>query len=158
MVGSAVECLLVLFTDIFFEEALTTGKAPNSNPSVAISLNNLAWLLRDTNRLAEAEPLYRRALAINEKSFGPEHLNVATSLNNLAWLLRDTNRLAEAEPLFGKALQILADFGHRTGHEHAHFRTAIDNYTELISAISLSQDEILARLRSAIESEPDELA
>ena len=41
-------------------------------------LNNLAQLLQVTNRLAEAEPLYRRALAIDEKSFGPDHPNVAT--------------------------------------------------------------------------------
>ena len=40
-------------------------------------LNNLAQLLQATNRLAEAEPLYRRALAIDEKSFGPEHPDVA---------------------------------------------------------------------------------
>ena len=42
-------------------------------------LNNLAQLLQDTNRLAEAEPLMRRALAIDEKSFGPEHPDVATA-------------------------------------------------------------------------------
>ena len=40
-------------------------------------LNNLALLLQATNRLAEAEPLMRRALAIDEKSYGPEHPNVA---------------------------------------------------------------------------------
>ena len=48
----------------------------------------------------------RRALAIDEKSFGPEHPNVATDLNNLAQLLQDTNRLAEAEPLMRRALAI----------------------------------------------------
>ena len=86
---------------------------------MATNLNNLAELLRATNRLAEgAEPLYRRALAIHEKSFGPEHPNVGIRLNNLALLLRDTNRLAEAEPLFRQVLRILAGFRHRTGHEH----------------------------------------
>ncbi len=33
---------------------------------------------------AEAEPLYKRSLAIREKALGPEHPAVATSLNNLA--------------------------------------------------------------------------
>ena len=66
---------------------------------MAIGLNNLAQLLQATNRLAEAEPLMRRALAIDEKSYGPDHPNVAIRLNNLAQLLQDTNRLAEAEPL-----------------------------------------------------------
>ena len=63
-------------------------------------------MLQTTNRLAEAEPLMRRALAIDEKSFGPEHPNVAISLNNLAQLLQATNRLAEAEPLMRRALAI----------------------------------------------------
>jgi tetratricopeptide (TPR) repeat protein len=68
---------------------------------------NQGMLLRDTNRPAEAEPLYRRALAIDERSFGPDHPTVATALNNLAGLLSgDTNRLAEAEPLYRQALTI----------------------------------------------------
>jgi tetratricopeptide (TPR) repeat protein len=128
------------------------------HPKLAIRLNNLAALLSVTNRLAEAEPLYRRALAIDEKSFGPEHPNVATGLNNLAELLSATNRLAEAEPLYRQALRILAEFGHRTGHEHPQFLTAINNYAGLLSAMGLSEAEFLARLRSAIESEPDESA
>src|SRR5437868_11898068 len=41
---------------------------------------------------SEAEPLMRRALAIDEKSFGTEHSDVAVVLNNLAQLLQDTNR------------------------------------------------------------------
>ena len=32
----------------------------------------------------DAEPLFKRALAISEKAFGANHPNVATSLNNLA--------------------------------------------------------------------------
>ena len=53
----------------------------------------------------------RRALAIDEKSFGPDHPKVAIRLNNLALLLRVTNRLAEAEPLVRRALKIEAIFG-----------------------------------------------
>jgi tetratricopeptide (TPR) repeat protein len=63
-------------------------------------------LLQATNRLAEAEPLMRRALAIDEKSYGPDHPNVAIRLNNLASMLQATNRLAEAEPLMRRALEI----------------------------------------------------
>ncbi len=37
---------------------------------------------------ADAEPLYKRALAIWEKALGPEHPHVAASLNNLAELYR----------------------------------------------------------------------
>ena len=45
----------------------------------------------------------RRALAIDELSYGPDHPNVAIRLNNLAQLLQATNRLAEAEPLMRRA-------------------------------------------------------
>ena len=48
----------------------------------------------------------RRALAIDEESFGPDHPAVASRLNNLAQLLQATNRLAEAEPLMRRALAI----------------------------------------------------
>jgi tetratricopeptide (TPR) repeat protein len=72
----------------------------------ATSLNNLAAALLATNRLTEAEPLMRRALAIDEHSHGPDHPTVARDLNNLAVLLRDTNRPTEAEPLMRRALAI----------------------------------------------------
>jgi hypothetical protein len=81
---------------------------------------------------------------------------VARGLNNLAMLLSDTNRLVEAEPLSRRHLRIFAEFRHRTGHEHPHFRAAINNYAGLLAAMGLSEAEILARLRSAIEGEPDE--
>ncbi len=77
------------------------------HPEVATDLNNLAQVLKATNRLAEAEPLMRRALAIHEHSYGADHPEVAAALNNLAGLLRDTNRLDEAEPLLRRALAIL---------------------------------------------------
>ena len=81
----------------------TRGRYGPDHPDVAIDLNNLAALLQATNRLAEAEPLYRRALAIDERSYGPDHPDVAIDLNNLAQLLQATNRLAEAEPLYRRA-------------------------------------------------------
>jgi tetratricopeptide (TPR) repeat protein len=55
---------------------------------------------------AEAEPLYRRTLAIAENSLGLDHPTVAIRLNNLAQLLRGTNRLDEAERLMRRALAI----------------------------------------------------
>ena len=38
----------------------------------------------------------RRALAIDEQSFGPEHPTVAIRLNNLAMLLKDTEMKQES--------------------------------------------------------------
>ena len=63
-------------------------------------------MLRDKARYAEAEPLYRRALAIREAALGPDHPGTATSLYNLAVLLLAKARYAEAEPLYRRALAI----------------------------------------------------
>ena len=70
------------------------------------ALNNLAESYRAQGRYDEAEPLYRRALEIDEKTLRPEHPDLAIQLNNLANLLRDTGRYDEAEPLYRRALEI----------------------------------------------------
>ena len=52
------------------------GALPDTNP-----------LLLSQGKYAEAEPLYERSQAIQEKASGPEHPAVATVLNNWAGLL-----------------------------------------------------------------------
>jgi tetratricopeptide (TPR) repeat protein len=86
-------------------------------------------LLKATNRLAEAEPLMRRALVIGEQSFGPDHPNVAIRLNNLALLLKDTNRLAEAEPLMRRALEIAEQ---SFGPDHPNVAAALNNLAQML--------------------------
>jgi hypothetical protein len=49
---------------------------------VAIDLNNLAALYQDTNRLSQAEPMFKRAVEIAEKSLGPKHPNTITFREN----------------------------------------------------------------------------
>src|SRR5262249_30460191 len=67
---------------------------------------NLAALYRDQGRYADAEPLYKRSLAISEKALGPTHPDVATTLNNLAEFYREQGRYADAEPLYKRALTL----------------------------------------------------
>ena len=109
---AALGALLVNMADYaraedVLKQALAIAETAQPDGAVlATALNNLAALYQATNRLSEAEPLMRRALAIDEKSYGPEHPEVATDLNNLAQLFKATNRLAEAEPLMVRALAI----------------------------------------------------
>jgi hypothetical protein len=56
---------------------------------VAKSLSNLAFLLLDTNRRAEAEPLFRRALEIDEASYGPDHPLTQIARKNMDSLEQD---------------------------------------------------------------------
>ena len=48
---------------------------------------------------AEAEAIYRRALAISQSATGPEHPRVADQMHKLAGALTRLRRLAEAETL-----------------------------------------------------------
>ena len=118
------------------------------NWKVAMLLHNLAGLLMDTNRLAEAEPLPRRALAIDKASFGPNHPYVARDLENLTLLVQTTNRFSEAERLIRRASTILIDFERKNGHPHPHRDQAISNYTRLLAAMGKSEAEIRAAIAS----------
>jgi tetratricopeptide (TPR) repeat protein/uncharacterized membrane protein YeaQ/YmgE (transglycosylase-associated protein family) len=69
-------------------------------------LDATAWKWHDLAVYSEAEPLYRRALAVAEASHGPLHPDVARKMNSLAGLLEDTQRLQEAESLYRRALEI----------------------------------------------------
>jgi Tetratricopeptide repeat len=91
----------------------------------------------------------RRALAIDEKSYGPEHPNVARDLNNLAKLLQATNRLAEAVPLIRRALVILLKFTRTTTHLHPGLRKVFGNYIDLLEKMKLPAEQISERLSEA---------
>ncbi len=75
---------------------------------LATSLNNLSLIYDAQGRYGEAEPLYKRSLAIDEKALGPEHPDVATSLENYADLLRKTGRVSEATKMETRAKAIRA--------------------------------------------------
>ena len=111
-------------------------------------LNNLAQLLEYTNRLAEAEPLMRRTLAIDERSLGPDHPSVARDLNNLAGLLHNSDRLVEAEPLYRRALAIDEK---SLGPDHPSVARDKDNLAALLVGTNrLAEAEPLMRRALAI--------
>ena len=99
------------------------------DPRLAMSLNNLAGLYDNQGKYAEAEPLYKRLLAIDEKALGPEHPDVAASLNNLALLYYNQGKYAEAEPLHKRALAIKEK---TLGPDHPRVATSLENYTALL--------------------------
>ena len=57
------------------------------HPDTALSLDKLAALLLHLGRHADAEPLYRRALAILEKAL-PGHPNTQTCAENLRGVIK----------------------------------------------------------------------
>jgi tetratricopeptide (TPR) repeat protein len=53
------------------------------HPSVATTLNNLAYLYDSQGRYAQAEPLYLQALEIAERQLGVNHPRTITFRENL---------------------------------------------------------------------------
>ena len=103
-------------------------------------------MLQATNRLGEAEPLLRRALAITEASLGKGHPQVASPAAWLAEVLQKTNQFDEAQVLKRRALAIFLAFQRDTGHAHPHRDDAIANYKALLTAMGKSEAEIVAGL------------
>ena len=96
------------------------------HPDTATSMNNLANVLQEQGKdellspsearaqarfnlqaYTETESLFRKALAIQERTLGPNHPATANTLNNLSTYLDRRGRPQEAEPLQRRALDIL---------------------------------------------------
>src|ERR1700674_2601472 len=95
-----------------------------SDLRLATTLNSLADVYRTQGRVAEVEPLYRRALGIREKVLGPDHPDAATALNGLAELYETEGRYAEAEALYRRSLGIREK---ARGPEHPDVGTSLGN-------------------------------
>jgi hypothetical protein len=119
-----------------------------NDPAVAGLLDRQACLLNEIARYEDAEPLFRRALAIDEASYGNDHPNVARDLNNMAELLLATNRLAEAEPLMRRGLAIVeASYG----SDHPKVAISLNNLALVLKATNrLAEAEPLMRRALAI--------
>jgi len=69
-------------------------------------LNEQFVILYQEGRYSEAAEVAEEALAVAEKTLGPDHPDVAASLNNLAGIYQAQGKYAEAEPLNKRALEI----------------------------------------------------
>jgi tetratricopeptide (TPR) repeat protein len=116
-------------------------------PEAASLLNWAGYYLDDRARYTEAEPLYRRSLAISEHSYGPDHPQVARDLNNLAALLKATNRLEEAEPLMRRVTRIVEK---TLGPDDPRLAASLNNMAQLLQSTS-RLDEAEPLMRRALE-------
>jgi len=106
-------------------------------PEAGRLLNQIAYYLDDRAQYAEAEPLYQRAIAIDDKTLGPEHPELATGLNNLAELYREQGKYAEAKPVYRRAIAI----DEKTlGPEHPKTHMYRENYAILLRAMNKQKD------------------
>jgi tetratricopeptide (TPR) repeat protein len=87
-----------------------------------------AVYLKDRARYVEAEPLFKRALYIQELRLGPEHPVVGYPLHGLAVLYKEQGRYAQAEPLYQRALRI---WEQQLGPEHPQVVYPLTNLANL---------------------------
>jgi tetratricopeptide (TPR) repeat protein len=73
---------------------------------VAACLNNLAGVAYEEGRFSDAEPIFRRALAIRVQHLGSDHPDVAETSNNLAATLCTIGRSEDAVQLYFRAKAI----------------------------------------------------
>jgi len=78
---------------------------------------------------SQAEPLLRDALAIREKTLGPEHSLTAEGLDGLAVLLANLGDIAGARPLYERALAIREK---ALGPEHPDTAQSLNNLAALL--------------------------
>jgi tetratricopeptide (TPR) repeat protein len=79
------------------------------NPENATTWNNLATLLLETGRPAEAEVWQRKAYGVFQRTVGPRHVRTGLSAVNLADALRALKRETEALSLYRQALGIFEE-------------------------------------------------
>ena len=92
----------------FFSSALTEAqKLGMTDPRLAQSLNDLGMLYHSLGRLTEAEPLYRKAIAIDEKRGDDAWVDIAITLENLAELYKTQQRIGEAAAMYRRAVALI---------------------------------------------------
>ena len=144
--------------DRLYEEAQATLVEAASAPSpldtttgqeIFRTLNRLEYdrarLYTDQGRYAEAEPLLQRALAISEKTRGPEHPDVAVTFSNLGLVYLGEQRYTEAEPLFQQAVVI---FERGLGPANPHVAQALLNYATLLRKTNRESEAIALETRA----------
>jgi tetratricopeptide (TPR) repeat protein len=115
----------------YYRQALQAEEAASgpNHRRVAILLNNLAMAL-GPNGGKSAEPLLRRALAIQQKTPGARHVETAATLINLGSVLQDQKQFAEAERVDRLAIGILEE----KSPESRELATACTNLADLLAA------------------------
>ncbi|MEO6562351.1 MAG: tetratricopeptide repeat protein, partial [Nitrosospira sp.] len=103
-------------------------EAARLEPDNADYVNKAGKINHEMGRYPEARSFYEKALAIRERSLGPEHPNIAASLNNLAGLYHDEGQYAKAEPLFQRSLKILEK---ALGRDHPDVAVCLNNLATL---------------------------
>lgn len=119
-----------------------------SEPARFQSVAVLAVIERGLKHYPEAEQLFRKSLAFQEKTLGPVHLEVSLTADALAGVLRDQGKYAESEKLYKRSLDILKRL---FPDDHPEIALTNEHYAVLLRKMGrLSEAELLeAQVRAS---------
>ncbi|MBA3859897.1 MAG: hypothetical protein C0507_23555 [Cyanobacteria bacterium PR.3.49] len=106
---------------------------------LTMTLNNLALCFCAQGKHKEADPLYQRALSIDQTSGSAGKLSLAEDFNNIATHYRKQGLNAQAEPLYQKALKIWEE---ELGEKSAEVAGCLNNLGVLYCEQNKCQDAI----------------
>ena len=102
---------------------------PFDERGTSLLLSNVATMLQEQGRLAEAEALQREQLAAWRAQGGNRHLHTLARLGNLANNLQLQGKLAEAEPLFGESV---TSYREVRGNDHQNTMVTVGNLGKVL--------------------------
>jgi TonB family protein len=94
-------------TEALFKRAVAIKEKQSVDPpGLADSLFNLAVFYQKVGRSTTSIPIYQRAIAVQEKHFGPEGQPLITTLEQCACALRQEKKMVDAEEMEQRAALI----------------------------------------------------
>ena len=124
----------------------------DQHPNVSSALSNLGLVVADRGNYAEAETLFREALAVRRKAMGQSHASLAVPLNNLAYPLREQGKYDEAVAALEEALALSVRAIGEDSPTVAHYRANLSRVYlakgDAAQAVPLLRQSLAARLRA----------
>lgn len=119
-----------------------------AHPDLAAALRDLGRALAGGGRFAEAEPVFREALAMAERVYPADHSEVAVAVNNYALIEHDLGRYEAAEPLYRRAVELERQGGGaaaRYGLTHANWALLLIDLGRYGEAVAACREILAAR-------------
>ena len=122
-----------------------------SGANYAQALSLQGTVLYELGQYSEAEPLFRRALALNTKVRGEKHPDTIISLINLAVSFDRQGRYAESEPIRRRALALRTEV---LGEKHPDTISSLNNLASSLNELGRAAEaEPLYRRALALSTE-----
>ncbi|MBP7863334.1 tetratricopeptide repeat protein [bacterium] len=90
----------------FLEAIEEAGKSTAKDDNLYVGLTNLAGMYKMQSKFALAEPVYKRAMLIQQRDFGPDDLKVAVATDNYCDILMRREKYKDAEEYYRKNLAL----------------------------------------------------